>query len=171
MNEAWMLPSEVIAWINDNLSKGCTIVEFGSGHGSVALSSHFNLISVEHDEKWLNLSNGTYIHAEIVQNPISNQHNQTGWYDPEGFVNLPDFADLIIVDGPPGNIGRIGILHHLALLPRSNYYIIDDTDREAEAILLQNLVTELNVIDQIEIISSLRRNNGEPRKSTVLVLR
>ena len=171
MSEGWMLPGEVIAWINDNLSKGCTIVEFGSGHGSVALSSRFNLISVEHDEEWLNLSNGTYIHAEIVQNPISNRHNQTGWYDPECFVILPDFADLIIVDGPPGDIGRMGILHHLALLPRSNYYIIDDTDREAEAILLQNLISELNVIDQIEIISSLRRNNGEPRKSTVLVLR
>ena len=166
-----MLPGEVIAWINDNLPKGCTIVEFGSGHGSVALSSRFNLISVEHDEDWLNLSNGTYVHAKIVQNPISNQHKQTGWYDPESLVNLPDFVDLIIVDGPPGDIGRIGLLHHLALLPRSNYWVVDDTDREAEAILLENLVSEFDVIEQIEIISSLRRNNGEARKSTVLILR
>ena len=171
MSEGWILPSEVIAWINDNLSKGCTILEFGSGHGSVALSSRFNLISVEHDEEWLNLSNGTYIHAEIVQNPISNRHKQTGWYNPESLVNLPDFVDLIIVDGPPGDVGRIGLLHHLALLPKSNYWIVDDTDREAEAILLQNLVSELDVINQIEIISSVRRNNGEPRKATVLVLR
>ena len=171
MSEGWMLPGEVIAWINDNLPKGCTIVEFGSGHGSVALSSRFNLISVEHDENWLNLSNGTYVHAKIVQNPISNQHKQTGWYDPESLVNLPDFADLIIVDGPPGDIGRIGLLHHLALLPRSNYWVVDDTDREAEAILLENLVSEFDVIEQIEIISSLRRNNGEARKSTVLILR
>lgn len=171
MSEGWMLPGEVIAWINDNLSKGCTIVEFGSGHGSVALSSRFNLISVEHDEEWLNLSNGTYIHAEIVQNPISNQHKQTGWYNPESLDNLPAFVDLIIVDGPPGDIGRIGVLHHLDLLPKSNYWIVDDTDREAEAILLQNLVSELDVINQIEIISSVSRTNGEPRKSTVLVLR
>ena len=171
MSEGWMLPGEVIAWINDNLPKGCTIVEFGSGHGSVALSSRFNLISVEHDEDWLNLSNGTYVHAKIVQNPISNQHKQTGWYDPESLVNLPDFVDLIIVDGPPGDIGRIGLLHHLALLPRSNYWVVDDTDREAEAILLENLVSEFDVIEQIEIISSLRRNNGEARKSTVLILR
>ena len=171
MSEGWMLPGEVIAWINDNLPKGCTIVEFGSGHGSVALSSRFNLISVEHDEDWLNLSNGTYVHAKIVQNPISNQHKQTGWYDPESLVNLPDFVDLIIVDGPPGDIGRIGLLHHLALLPRSNYWVVDDTDREAEAILLENLVSEFDVIEQIEIISSLRRNNGEARESTVLILR
>ena len=75
------------------------------------------------------------------------------------------------MDGPPGDIGRIGLLHHLALLPRSNYWVIDDTDREAEAILLENLVSEIDVIDQIEIISSLRRNNGEARKSTVLILR
>lgn len=171
MSEGWMLPSEIIAWINDNLSIGNTILEFGSGQGSVALSSRFNLISVEHDEKWLNLSNGTYIHAKIVENPISSQYKQTGWYNPESLVELPEFADLIIVDGPPGDIGRIGLLHHLALLPKSNYWIIDDTDREAEAILLDNLVSELDVINQIEIISSLRRNNGEPRKSTVLVLR
>ena len=171
MSDGWMLPDEVITWINDNLSKGCTILEFGSGRGSVALSSRFNLISVEHDENWLNFSNGTYIHAEIVQNPTSSQHKQTGWYNPESLVNLPDFADLVIVDGPPGNIGRIGILHHLASLPKSNYWIIDDTDREAEALLLENLVSELDVIDQIEIISSARRGNGEPRKSTVLVLR
>jgi len=166
-----MLPGEVITWINDNISKGCTILEFGSGHGSVALSSRFQLISIEHDENWLNLSNGRYIHAEIVQNPISSTHGQTGWYDSGKLVNLPAFADLIIVDGPPGDVGRIGLLHHLALLPKSKYWIIDDTDREAEAILLENLVSELDVIDQIEIISSVRRNNGDPRKSTVLILR
>ncbi|OUV40450.1 MAG: hypothetical protein CBC63_01175 [Euryarchaeota archaeon TMED103] len=171
MSDGWMLPDEVITWINDNLSKECTILEFGSGHGSVALSSRFQLISVEHDEKWLNLSNGRYIHAEIVQNPISSLYEQTGWYNAESLVDLPTFVELIIVDGPPGNIGRIGIIHHLASLPKSNYWIIDDTDREAEALLLESLVSKLDVIGQIEIISSARRGNGEPRKSTVLMLR
>jgi len=171
MTNGWMLPNEVMNWINDNIPEGSIILEFGSGQGSIALSSRFQLISVEHDENWLDISAGKYIHAKIVENPISSIYGQIGWYDSKNLVNLPLFADVIIVDGPPGNIGRIGLLHHLDLIPSSNYWIIDDTDREPESLLLKELTSVLDFKDQIEIISSTRRGNGRPRKSTILISR
>ena len=127
------------------------------------------MISVEHDENWLARSKGTYIHANIVDNPISTKFSQKGWYDSRKLTNLPSFVDAVIIDGPPGDIGRIGILAHLELLPAFSYCIVDDTDREAEFLLLEELCSALDFEDQIEITSASRRDNGIQRKATVLV--
>ena len=164
-----MLPDEVMDWIYATLPENSTILEFGSGEGTVELSSRYEMISVEHDQNWLALSGGNYIHASIVQNSISTKFNQKGWYDAEKLKNLPSFVDAVIIDGPPGNIGRIGILAHLELLPAFTYCIVDDTDREPEFMLLEKLTSVLDFEDQIEITSSSRRGNGMPRKATVLV--
>ena len=169
MNLGWMLPDEVMSWIFVNIPKGSTILEFGSGQGSVKLSMHYDLISVEHNEEWIGLSSGEYIHAEIIENPISKRFGQKGWYDPKKLLDLPSFVDVIIIDGPPGDVGRIGILDHIELLPAFKYCIVDDTDREEESLLLGKLMSVVDSRDQIEIISSNRRSNGELRKSTVLV--
>tara|TARA_B100001564_G_C20450173_1_gene583091 strand:- start:136 stop:651 length:516 start_codon:yes stop_codon:yes gene_type:complete len=169
MSTGWMLPDEVMNYIFTNVSKGSTILEFGSGQGSVNLSMQYNLISVEHNEEWIGLSSGEYIHAEIVENPISTRFGQKGWYDSEKLLNLPSFVDVIIIDGPPGDVGRIGILDHLELLPSFSICIVDDTDREEESLLLEKLMPVLDFKDQIEIMSSSRRGNGKLRKSTVLV--
>ena len=169
MRTGWMLPDEVMDWIHDNLPDNSVILEFGSGEGTVELSSRYEMISVEHDENWLARSKGTYIHANIVDNPISTKFNQKGWYDSRKLTNLPSFVDAIIIDGPPGDIGRIGILAHLELLPAFSYCIIDDTDREAEFSLLEELTSALEFEDQIEITSASQRDNGIPRKATVLV--
>lgn len=165
-----MLPDEVMSWIFTNISQGSTILEFGSGHGSIILSTKYNLISVEHNAEWLGLSSGDYIHAEIVENPISTEFGQKGWYNPEKLLHLPPFVDLIIIDGPPGGVGRLGILEHLELLPSFRYCIVDDTDREEETFLLEKLIRMIDSKEQLQIISSSRRSNGKPRESTVLVL-
>ena len=171
MRTGWMLPDEVMDWIYDNLPENSTILEFGSGEGTVELSSRYQMVSVEHDEDWLGLSEGRYIHAGIVQNSVSTRFNQQGWYDPKKLINLPSTVDAVIIDGPPGDIGRIGILDHLELLPSFTFCIVDDTDRKAESMLLEKLTSMLDFEDQIEITSSSRRGNGIPRKATVLVCR
>ena len=112
------------------------VLEFGSGHISTKkLSKFYKVYSIEHDVNYLNIYNATYIHA-----PIKN-----GWYDDFEIrqANIPDFVDLILIDGPNEHIGRNGILKFLDLIPKANYLVIDDTNRLAEfnlALSLSNLL-------------------------------
>ena len=76
MNTDWMMPSEVFLWLEENVEKGASVLEFGSGHGSLKLAELFNLISIEHNPEWLNLAPSQYVHAEITENPLSVKHGQ-----------------------------------------------------------------------------------------------
>ena len=171
MNDGWMLPTEVFQWLYEHIPAGSSILEFGSGNGSIELSKNFDLLSVEHDLNWLGHSSGTYIHAEIVQNQVSNKFSESGWYNFEKLGDLPSNVDVIIIDGPPGDIGRSGILGFLPNLPTFTWMIIDDTDRLKEENLLNELTRKLSPIKTIEIISKNNRRNGVSRKATVLLMR
>ena len=171
-NEGWMLPTETLNWIQKNIPKGSKILEFGSGHGSHTLSQDYQLWSIEHDVDWIGICDSNYILAKICDNPISTENGELGWYDPELFSQIPDDFELIIIDGPPGSIGRAGILNHLKDMPSTTWIMIDDSDRDAET----NLVTEFDkfysplTIDEIESEHSLR-TDGTKRASTVLKIR
>ena len=171
-NEGWMLPTETLNWIQKNIPKGSKILEFGSGHGSHTLSQDYQLWSIEHDVDWIGICDSNYILAKICDNPISTENGELGWYDPELFSQIPDDFQLIIIDGPPGSIGRAGILNHLKDMPSTTWIMIDDSDRDAET----NLVTEFDkfyspmTIDEIESEHSLR-TDGTKRASTVLKIR
>lgn len=171
MTDGWMLPEEVFHWIDENITSGSRILEFGSGKGSVRLSQKFELISIEHNEEWLNLSTGKYIHAKIIENETSKSFSEQGWYDFEKISELPSNVDLILIDGPPGNIGRSGILFILEKLPTFIWMIIDDTDRENEDILAQNLIQYFSPKEIIEIKSNSLRHNGGFRKATIIRIR
>jgi hypothetical protein len=171
MTDGWMLPSEVFHWVDKNIPQGSLILEFGSGNGSVELSKKYDLISVEHDEKWLGFSNGRYIHAGIIQNQVSNKYLEVGWYDIEKLIDLPPVVDVIIIDGPPGDIGRSGILHYLLELPACTWMIIDDTDRQKEKHLAEKIILLLSPKETCQIESKNQRPNGDNRKATVLRMR
>jgi hypothetical protein len=171
MTDGWMLPKEIFSWIDENITRGSRILEFGSGKGSIELSQKFELISIEHDEEWLNLSTGKYIHARIIENETSNSFSEQGWYDFEKMSELPPNVDLILIDGPPGNIGRSGILKILENLPEFIWMIIDDTDRKSEDILSQKIIEYFSPKEIIEIESNSQRHNGEFRKTTIIRIR
>tara|TARA_B110000444_G_C18690926_1_gene524235 strand:- start:395 stop:910 length:516 start_codon:yes stop_codon:yes gene_type:complete len=171
MTDGWMLPSEVFQWLEENVPHGSQILEFGSGAGSVLLSKNYQLTSVEHDEQWLGLSSGDYIHARIVQNQISNKYSEAGWYDFEMLKNLPSPVDVILIDGPPGDVGRSGILHILQELPLCSWIIIDDTDREPEKHLAEIFIQRLSPEKVHEIETNVVRHKGDFRKATVLQMR
>jgi len=128
----WSLSIHTFNWIRKNLKQG-TILELGSGAGSHRLSKHYTVYSVEHDEKWLNKYNTNYIYAPIID----------GWYDPSFLDDLPRY-DLLIIDGPPGVIGREGILKHLDKFQTDIPIILDDTNREAEKALALQISKYLN---------------------------
>lgn len=101
---------------------GGTILELGSGEGTGALSEHYKMYSIEHNEKYLNKYNSLYIYAPIVN----------GWYKIE---RLPSDYDMILVDGPPSTIApdvRMGFLYNIDLFNYNVPIIFDDVHRQAE---------------------------------------
>ena len=137
----WMMPSEALEWIENNIPHGSCILEFGSGEGSSRLSKNFSLFSVEHDQEWISKYETNYIYAPIRPHSKSSQLNSVGWYDvDEIYSKLPknDFS-LIIIDGPPKIIGRDGILEHLNILNLADIILIDDLHRTDEFNLSQEI--------------------------------
>lgn len=133
-SDVWSICSALYEHILEILPGGSTMVELGSGWGSGELSKHFTVWSVEHDEKWIGKYDTNYIHAPIID----------GWYDVSTLKNqLPSSYDLLLVDGPPGKIGRGKFLEHLELFNTDITIIFDDVNRPAEHKLMEEVSKKL----------------------------
>lgn len=121
-----------IEWIKQNLKRGSTILEFGSGQCSTKQLSDtgFQMISIEHDKSYIGKYPSMYIHA-----PLKNS-----WYDINFINNLPKY-DLILVDGPAGlgNRNRLGFYDNIKLFNVSVPIIIHDAERSTERELMQKI--------------------------------
>jgi len=131
----WSMDKEIYNWIRRNIPKGSTILELGSGKSTIDLAKDYRVYSVEHDKEWLNLTDkAKYIYAPI----------KDGWYDIDVLKEeLPTKYDLIIVDGPPGYIGRKGFYENLKLFNTKVPILFDDTNRGMEKQLLENVSKKL----------------------------
>ena len=162
-----MMPIEIHSWLSENIKEGSTILEFGSGHGSIELAKRYDLISIEHDKQWIGLSDSRYIHAEITENPISIKNNQQGWYDFSRVLEViqTNTISAYIIDGPPGDIGRHGFLSITDSLSKDAIFIIDDIHRDAEF----DIFSKLNKWQggDAKVFTSLYEN-GKERKWGVL---
>lgn len=52
-------------WIYNNIKHGSTILELGSGTGTIELCKYYNVYSVEQEARWLNLAHDQYIFAPL----------------------------------------------------------------------------------------------------------
>ena len=101
--DGWAIPIEAFKWILENIPKGSTILELGSGNGTKELVKYYNVISIEENEKWVNVvPESTYIYSPLKKYPFVNKHSCC-WYDDDKLNNLPKEYDLLIIDGPVGN--------------------------------------------------------------------
>ena len=164
----WMLPSEVFDWISREIQCGQKILEFGSGEGTRRLTENFKVFSIEHDSVWAERAPSICHHIPIQENPTSDSHGEKGWYEIEKVLDVinDDFA-LIIIDGPPGTIGRNGILQIIEKLPRTNY-LVDDVHRVAELHLLHSLESHFDCKSSIH---ESYYENGNPRRWATLQLK
>jgi hypothetical protein len=134
-------------WIERRIPRGATILELGSGHGTLRLAARFRMVSVEHDERFIGLAPATYIHAPIV--PFSKQcasfPTDVGWYSRDVLrAELPRHRyDLLLVDGPPNSIGRGGFYKWRALFDLTVPIVVDDIHRERERKMIGLLSREL----------------------------
>ena len=168
MDESWMLPQEAVEFVLEHVEPGSVVVEFGSGHGSEMLSQHFDLYSFEHDEECLGITSSNYIHAPIVPNKHATEAGEKGWYDPNLVKqHWPTNTQCVIVDGPPGFIGRRGILSMLEELASVPLILVDDIDRQAELQLLHTLSTRLDRIQTTYDVERPREGGSNRRFATL----
>ena len=110
---AWVLSESTREMIRSRIPSGGTILEFGSGEGTALLSKDFRVTAIEHDADYVEIGDFRTIHAPIVHNATSESLGEFGWYNADIIKQEIDKRyDLIIIDGPPGSIGRSGILEH-----------------------------------------------------------
>lgn len=131
----WEISDELYDWIRTNVADGATILELGSGAGTSRLVENYHVYSVEHDIAWVGKEpRSTYIHAPI------RDYGTYRWYDADKLKNsLLKEYDVLLVDGPPGTIGRSGLAEHRQLFRSDVVVIVDDTHREQERLLAANL--------------------------------
>jgi len=111
-----------------------TLVELGSGAGTKYLAEFYTVYSIEHDRQWLHKHSSIYIHAPIID----------GWYDLAPIKkNLPDEYGIILVDGPPGVIGRMGFCEHLDLFRYDVPMWFDDVERADDYKVLKCVAEKL----------------------------
>ncbi len=128
----------MFAWLTATFRPGTTLLELGSGAGSVRLGSYFRAVSVEHDSKWL--EDGAKRGCPVVYAPI-----EDGWYAKQVVVALMRAIRpaVLLVDGPPSSIGRRGVMCLAEGLGSFGVeaVVFDDTEREHEAKLVDDFVS------------------------------
>lgn len=139
----WSISPEVLDFLLKNLDKEDIILEFGSGLGSKEISKHFDLWSVEHNMKYLYKNTIKNIYAPIKKRKIINPTTKNlsaeyKWYDESIVLNIMNKIEYncLLVDGPPGIIGREGFYHNMDSFNTNCMIIIDDVNRKDENNLL-----------------------------------
>lgn len=133
-DEQFTISEELLHYIYSILPTNKTILELGSGLSTHKFIKHgYKVLTIEDDIAFINLVPGAvYIHAPIKQwnntlpRSISKRcYNQIGWYDTESIV-LPSNYDLILVDGPKREIGRVGFYINLGMFLTDIPILFDD---------------------------------------------
>lgn len=142
---------------------GGTILELGAGEGTGLLAAAgYTVVSVEHDPAWAHQATGVeYVIAPLVPvagippYPDREAEQESLWYDPD--VLLPAVArrsfDVLLIDGPPGSIGRMGAMLLLDRIRIHSAVVVDDTHRPAENKLCRLILRHYNrQPDQLRIV-------------------
>jgi hypothetical protein len=131
------------------------VLECGSGLTSILLGflagrRGVETWSLEHFPEWLARVRATLERFKVpgVHVELSRLRDYDGfaWYDPP-LASLPHEFQLVICDGPPGATagGRYGLMPVLGeRLSAESVILLDDSDREGEAEVLQKWMTEDN---------------------------
>jgi len=151
------ISQESLSYILQILPKNKNILMIGSGKGSLFLSKFYNILSVEHDEEYINCHDIKYLYAPLVLSP-----ENILWYDLEVIKKcLNKKYDMIIVDGPPGSTSdRIGFLMVLDFIKdlENTILVIDDVQRPKEMHLANSLKQQVE--RDFVIVESFTKNEN-----------
>jgi len=147
----WAISKEIVDYLIDNLNENDTIIEFGSGSGSIEIEKNFNLWSIEHNKYFLYKNTLKNFYAPIKKykkiNPtLKTDIKEYEWYNEDVVNNVMNKIkyNCLLVDGPPGCIGRDGFLYNLDNFDTNCLIIIDDVNRDEENKLLYKVSKRLS---------------------------
>ena len=128
---SWSIGEGILEAVRNLLTKESNILELGSGIGSKSLAEICTIHSVEHDSRFLNIHDSVnYINSPLVEIKPFGEFGDTKSYDFNMIDNdLLKNIDMVIVDGPPENYGRSGLLHNLEMFNDNCIWIVDDVLR------------------------------------------
>jgi|GEM_PF-785677 len=137
----WAISEDLFLYILETLPVGSTILELGSGTGTIELSKYYNMVSIEHNQEWLNKYNSHYIYAPLIDDL---------WYDADVLRRELRNIDyhLILVDGPPQH-RRKGLLNYLNLFNWNVPIILDDVNRRCDMDLAISLARYMGKIPTV----------------------
>lgn len=146
------ISNSCIELIKNILPNGGTILEFGSGDGTILLSEYFTMYSIENQPEWQNRYPlcTTYINVDSKMYDdvytCPDIPDNKGWYNIDHIIpQLPKKYDLMLIDGPGGGRwGRAGFLKHIDMFNTNVPMIFDDVNRESELILMQKVSEIVN---------------------------
>ena len=165
ITEYSLRPYTLVHILNDILiNNRRTIVEFGSGISTIAISYlikqkglNVKLISFDHDSKWQEVITSQYLkdnssEIQMVHAPLSITTNGINkgqrWYD-EGVVNKTlknHKLDMIIIDGPPGETNEFARYPAIGAVKKylneDGIVVVDDIHRPDERRLVEDLISE-----------------------------
>lgn len=123
------ISENLVSCIMDILPENNTILELGSGYGTIELCKHYKVYSVEHEKDWIGFGPSTYIHAPLTPHKEVSGFMGKRWYDREILEReLPKLTyDLLLVDGPAGT-KRVGFLKYIHLFNTNIPIIFDDVN-------------------------------------------
>ena len=147
-NTNWAICDGITESISQLVNDSSQILEFGSGSGSEVLAKHCSIQCVEHDSRFMDLfPSVSYIHAPLCEIEPLSEFDESKWYDFSKIEKqLKKNYDIILVDGPPAEYGRSGILRHLEKLDLASTWIIDDVLRTKDQLIANYISLHLKMI-------------------------
>ena len=168
----WSMPPDLLMKLLELVDKlksteDKVIVEFGSGISTIVLASKLKavggkLISFEHDAAYAaQIKNmlsirglSKFVDLRVTEITSIPYHTyEYPWYD----INpndLPDFVDLVIIDGPPNSLGATARLPAAELmierLKPGGSIVLDDANRSGEKAIKQFLKKKYEYLAFIE---------------------
>lgn len=138
----WSLSEGFLTWLKKSVPAGSTVLELGSGTGSIEMAKTFTVHTVEHDPIWLNKSETVnYIYAPLAKHKPVGGFDHFQWYDKtilEPAISKLKY-DVLIIDGPPGCVGRSGFLKYIDIFDTSALIVMDDVHRAIEMKLAKKI--------------------------------
>lgn len=143
----WSISPELFNKIREIVPEKSTILELGSGSGTIELCKYYSMVSIEHDSNYLNISPSYYILAPITpfRKKCAVFPEDKGWYDRSILKDqLPKLTyDAILVDGPPTSYGRGGFAKWLDLFNTNVPIFIDDVERTRDRRMIGRVSAKL----------------------------
>ena len=131
----------VLATLLEFVPEGSTVLELGTGEGTIELVKHYRVLSVEHAPEY-HVADSVLITVPLVELKLEGaaevRYNlrfprHIPWYDADILKeNLRGLSyDAILVDGPPRDYSRAGMfVHYSRVFDTGVPVLVDDIHRE-----------------------------------------